>query len=159
MEIRIICIGKIKNNHLKSLIDEYVDKIRNFIKINIVELNEITINDETKINISSILQKESELIYPYLDNSYNIALCIEAENYDSLKIAEKMQEIFNYHTNFKYLNFIIGSSYGIDDKIKKSCQLKWSLGRITLTHQLTRLILLEQVYRCFCINKNIKYHK
>lgn len=159
MEIRIICIGKIKEKELSTLINNYVKKISVFSKITIVELEEKTFSKETSDTIKKSLKLESELIKPYLDNSYNIGLCVEAQLICSETLSKKMEHIFTNNSSSKYLNFIIGSSHGIDTSIKKLCDLKISLSEMTFPHQLARLIILEQIYRAFTIIKNISYHK
>lgn len=159
MEIRIICIGKIKDKNLDDLINSYIKKIQAFNKIKIIELNEVTFQKETQDTINKSLKQEADLIKPYLKDSFNIGLCIEAQSICSQVLASKIQTIFSQSNAYKNLNFIIGSSHGLDKSIKNMCDLKISLSEMTFPHQLTRLIILEQIYRCFCIINNISYHK
>ena len=159
MQIRIICIGKIKEKELTILIDNYLKKINAFNKILIIELEEKTFSKENSDTINKSLKQEAILIKPYLENSYNIALCIESQLICSKVFASKLENIFTQSNAYKYLNFIIGSSHGLDPSIKHLCDLKISLSELTFPHQLVRLILLEQIYRCFSIINNTKYHK
>ena len=159
MQIRIICIGKINEKELTILIDNYLKKIKTFNKISIIELEEKTFSKENSDTINKSLKQEAILIKPYLENSYNIALCIEAQLICSKVFASKLENIFSQSNAYKYLNFIIGSSHGLDPSIKHLCDLKISLSELTFPHQLVRLILLEQIYRCFSIINNTKYHK
>ncbi len=159
MEIRIICVGKIKTNEIKSLIENYEQKISHFNKIKIIELNESTFKQETQENINKAMLEEASLMQPFLNGSYNIALCIEGQEITSVELAQKIEHVFTNNTSVKALNFIIGGSYGIHDSIKKQAHYKLSFSKMTFPHQLMRVILLEQIYRAFTINKNISYHK
>lgn len=159
MKINIISFGKVKNKDLINLINDYLKKISFFIKIKEIELEEITFKKESDSNKSKALELEAKEISKYIPNAFNIALCIEGEQIDSIKFAKKIDSIFLNNSNFKNINFIIGSSYGISEEVKKICDLKISFSLLTFPHQLMRLILLEQIYRSFTINKNINYHK
>lgn len=159
MEIRVICIGKIKSKEMKLLVDNYANKINHFNKLSIIELNEVTFKQESNENSIKAMQEEAKQILPYLNNSFNIALCIEAKQLSSEELASKLDHVFTNNTNYKAINFIIGGSYGIDTQIKEQVDLQLSFSKMTFPHQLMRVILLEQIYRAFCINKHISYHK
>lgn len=90
MEIRIICIGKIKDKNLDGLINSYIKKIQAFNKIKIIELNEVTFQKETQDTINKSLKQEADLIKPYLKDSFNIGLCIEAQSICSQVLASKI---------------------------------------------------------------------
>ena len=144
--IRIICLGKIKENYLKVAIDDYFNRINKYHKIEIIELKD----DE---NISF---EERELL-KYIDNKdYNIALDIKGIKVSSTDLALVIDKTF---CNYGRINFIIGSSNGLSDAVKDKCQLKVSFGDITMPHGIFRLVLLEQIYRSFKINNNESYHK
>ena len=101
--------------------------------------------------------KEEAQIIKYIDNrDFNIALDINGTKYSSTDLAKLIDNTFNHYSN---INFIIGSSYGLTDKIKEMVQLKISFGDITMPHGLFRVVLLEQIYRSFKINNNESYHK
>ncbi len=159
MEIRIICVGKVKLQEMKQLIANYEEKISHFNKISIVELNESTFKQESTENINKAMKDEANLIEPYLASSFNIALCIEGTQLSSEGLAQKIGQVFTNNTSCKAINFIIGGSYGIHQSIKDQVDYKLSFSKMTFPHQLMRVILLEQIYRAFCINKNISYHK
>lgn len=159
MEIRIICIGKVKSQEMKNLIENYQQKISHFNKISVIELNESTFTKESTENINKAMKDEASYIEPYLAGAYNIALCIEGQMISSEELAQKLDHVFTNQTSCKALNFIIGGSYGIHDSIKQQVQYKLSFSKMTFPHQLMRVILLEQIYRAFSINKNISYHK
>lgn len=96
---------------------------------------------------------------PYCDkkSSVNIAMCIEGKQFSSIDLSKKLDDFVLQGCNT--INFIIGSSFGIANEIKELCRLKLSMSEMTFPHQLARVMLLEQIYRCFQIQNNTKYHK
>ncbi len=159
MKLRIISIGKIKDNDILSLINSYIKKISHFISIEIISIPESNSKNESIENINESLKREKDEILKYINDSYNISLCIEGEQLDSISLSKKVDNILINNTNKKYINFIIGGSYGLHDDIKNKSQLKLSFSKLTFNHQIFQLILLEQIYRSFTIIKNISYHK
>ena len=148
--IKIICVGKIKDSNLKSLIDDYYKRITKYTSIQIIELKYENENyDEMK--------KESKEIENYLDSkSYNIALDRLGKNIDSINFSKLIDKTFISYPN---INFIIGGSLGIDKSILDKCNIVLSFSSLTFPHQLFRLMLLEQIYRSFKILNNERYHK
>lgn len=148
--IKVICVGKIKDSNLKSLIDDYYKRIAKYTSIQIIELKDENENyDEMK--------KESKEIENYLDSkSYNIALDRLGKNIDSINFSKLIDKIFISYPN---INFIIGGSLGIDKSILDKCNIVLSFSSLTFPHQLFRLMLLEQIYRSFKILNNERYHK
>ncbi len=150
--IKIICLGKIKENYLIKGIEEYKKRIAKYHNIEIYELQDEGIKD--KINAQ---RKEKERILKILDKKdYLITLEIDGQEISSLDFAKKIDQIFISYSN---ITFIIGGSYGLDDEIKKISNFSLSFSKMTFPHQLFRLILLEQIYRAFKINHNEEYHK
>ena len=144
--IKILCLGKIKENYLKEAIDDYQKRISKYHKIEIVELKD----DE------DILKEENQIL-KYLDSKhYNILMDINGEKISSTELAISLDRTFN---SYGTITFIIGGSNGVTDKIKELVNLRLSFGNITIPHGLFRLVLLEQIYRSFKINNNERYHK
>lgn len=160
MTLKIISIGNIKNNELKKIINEYEQKIKHFIKLEIIELKECLINNEnSNSEIQMALKKEAENILKYINNkSYLIVLNIDGKLLDSCQLSDHIKSVIN-NPIYNELIFIIGSSHGLDESIKKIAHLNLSFSKMTFPHQLFKLILLEQIYRSFTIIKNLKYHK
>jgi len=144
--IKVICFGKIKENYLKDLINDYLTRINKYHKINIIELKD---NDD-------ITKETSELLKVFNKKEYNIALCIDGNVYDSVKFSKHIDSIFNFSGT---ITFIIGGSNGLEDCIINECDEKISFSNMTFPHGLFRGILLEQIYRAFKINNNERYHK
>lgn len=144
--IRVICVGKIKENYLKELINDYEKRINKYHKLEIIEVKD---NEDIK--------KETSEILKYLNNKhYNIALCINGNNYDSITFSKHIDSLFNTNS---VITFIIGGSNGLEDIIINMCDEKLSFSTLTFPHGLFRGILLEQIYRVFKINNNERYHK
>ena len=144
--INIICFGKIKEKYLQELIDDYKNRIAKYHNIKIIELPDI--ND---------LEKESESIIKYIKpNDYTISLAIEGKQLSSEELADTIEKTFIHHPN---INFIIGESLGISNKIKEQSNLLLSFSKLTYPHGLFRGILLEQIYRSFKIINKETYHK
>lgn len=150
--IKIICLGKIKENYLNDGIKDYLKRISKYHQIEIVELEDVGLDDK-----KVILRKEEEKILKVLNpKDYIITLEIEGQEITSPDFSKKINDIFNQTSN---ITFIIGGSYGLSDEIKKLSNYKLSFSKMTFPHQLFRLILLEQIYRAFKISNNEEYHK
>ena len=144
--IKIICVGKIKENYLNDLIRDYAKRINKFHKLEFIELKD---NDDIKketIEILKVINKKD----------YNIALCINGKSYNSIDFSKHIDELFNYNGT---IAFIIGGSNGLEDEIINICNETLSFSNFTFPHGLFRGILLEQIYRSFKINNNERYHK
>lgn len=153
--IKIIAVGKIKDKNLSVLIDDYLKKISRYHKISVIEVKDeaISANDSKE----HIIAKEGERILKEIkDNDYVIALDLKGEEIDSLKLAGKLDSLFVSYPN---IAFIIGGSLGIDENVLKRADYKLKLSKLTFLHQMTRLIILEQIYRSFKILNNETYHK
>ena len=144
--IKLICMGKIKEDYLNKLIDDYKKRISRYHKIEVIELND-----------SNDLQKESVDILKHINNQdYVIALDIDGENLDSVSLAKKIDSTF---LNYGTITFIIGSSFGLHEDVKRRANYRLSFSKLTFPHGLFRGILLEQIYRSFKILNNETYHK
>ena len=150
--IKIITIGSIKEKYLKEAIEEYKKRISKYTNLEIIELKDEGLVEETKA-----VRLEAEKIEKYInDKDYIITLEIEGKEYNSIEFAEKLRTIQMENSN---ISFIIGGSYGLADSIKEKAKLHLSFSKMTFPHQLFRVLLLEQVYRAYKINNNESYHK
>ena len=156
MKIKIIALGKIKEKFLKEGIDEFLKRLTPYASVEIVELSPIEIKDE---NLTArILEQEGERILANIKpNSYVITLEINGANLTSEKFAKKVEEISNQGNN--EIVFVIGSSCGIAPSVSARADFKLSLSKMTFLHQFARLLLVEQIYRAFKIQKGETYHK
>ena len=150
--IKIICVGKIKEDFFKKAILEYQKRISKYTKLEIIECKDYDIG-----NIDSIKKMECEEILKRInDKEYVITLEIEGKNLDSIEFSKLIDNTLAINSN---ITFIIGGSYGLDDEVKKRSNYKLSFSKMTFPHQLFRIILLEQIYRSFKIINNESYHK
>lgn len=151
--IKIICVGKIKEKYFKDAIAEYLKRLSKYTKINIIEVDDDSSNDE-----NLILCNERNRIIPHIQKKdYIITLEIEGEEFDSLSLAKKIESILTL--GYGNITFIIGGSHGLHEEIKEKANLHLSFSKLTFPHQMFRILLLEQIYRSFKINNNEAYHK
>lgn len=144
--IKILCIGKIKENYLEKLIDDYKKRIGKYIKIEIVELKDFVDYDKEINNLAKNIKK----------SDYNIGLDLSGKMLTSVEFAEKIDEILPRNSN---ITFIIGGSLGLNDEVRSLCDELISFSKMTFPHGLFRGILLEQIYRACKINNHEMYHK
>lgn len=158
MRIKIITVGKLKEKYLVKGIEEYVKRLSKYCKLECIELKDehAPENLSTK-DIEIIKNIEGERILSKINDEYVIALAIEGKQLSSEELADKMNEITNYHSS--NICFIIGGSLGLSNEVLNKSNDKLSFSKMTFPHQLMKLILLEQIYRSFRINNNEPYHK
>ncbi len=152
MEIKIICIGKLKETYLVDGVKEYIKRLNPFTKISIIELKEFNTDVSSK-NI----EEEGKLILSQINDDFVITLEIEGNNINSVELANMISKHISYNSND--ISFVIGGSDGLSTDVKKRSNYKLSFGKMTFPHQLMRLILVEQIYRAFTILNNKRYHK
>lgn len=151
--IKIVCVGKVKDKNLLNLIDDYKAKINHYHKLEIVEVKDEKITDNEK----AVLDIEAQRVLDRISNDeYVILIDLHGKAIDSLLLAQKIDKLF---TNHSKLTFVIGGSLGLGNKLIDRANEKIKLSDLTFLHQMCRLILLEQIYRCFKINNNETYHK
>lgn len=157
MNIDLIVVGKIKEKYFTQAIDEYAKRLSRFVKVNITEIPDEKIPDNASDKqLSQILEKEGDKILSKIKDGYIIAMCIEGNLTTSEDLAKSLEQAS--FTSSK-ITFIIGGSLGLSDKVKARADKKISFGRITLPHQLMRVVLCEQIYRAYKIINNESYHK
>ena len=150
--IKIICVGKIKEKFFKEALEEYKKRLSKYTKLQIIEVEDVNLSNE-----SLIKQKEKELIEKNInEKDYVITLEIEGKELNSIELSNKIQELEQTSPN---ITFIIGGSYGLDEKLKQKSNYKLSFSKLTFPHQLFRVIRLEQIYRAYKIKNNESYHK
>ena len=159
MKIRIIAIGKIKEAYLKEGINEYLNRIKPYCSIEIVEVNDESVSDNPRdAEITRVKDIEGERVLKILKpNDYLIGLDLNKKQYTSPEFAKYIEN--KLVQGGSSITFVIGGSYGLSDALKNRCNDSISLSNMTFLHQMTRLILLEQIYRAFKINRNETYHK
>lgn len=159
MKIKIFCVGKIKEPYLKDGINEYLKRLTPYAKTEIIEVDDSKVKDNP--NDSDILKAINEegarvlkLVKP---SDLLIGLDLNKKELTSEEFAKFIEDKFE--AGGSTINFVIGGSYGLSKDLKNRCNSFITLSKMTFLHQMTRLILLEQIYRAFKINNNEKYHK
>ena len=158
LNIKIICVGKLKEKYWQDACAEYLKRLGTYCNANVIEVKEAKLPagaspaDEKKVveaEGNNILEKISKA-------DYVIALDVKGKEISSEEMAGRLSDISFSHSSIVYL---IGGSLGLSEDVKKRADARLSFGRITLPHQLARVVALEQIYRAFKINAGETYHK
>ncbi|MDD3240751.1 MAG: 23S rRNA (pseudouridine(1915)-N(3))-methyltransferase RlmH [Lachnospira sp.] len=159
MKITVVCVGKIKEKFYVQAIDEYAKRLSRYCKLEVIEVaDEKTPDHASDVVNEQIKSKEGERILGAMkDDSYVIALAIDGEMLDSVKLSKKIEKLGV--DGCGHITFVIGGSLGLASEVMKRADYKLSFSKMTFPHQLMRVILLEQVYRSYRIMMNEPYHK
>lgn len=159
MNIKIIAVGKLKEKYLKDAVNEYLKRLTAYAKLEIIEIGDKKEPDNASLkDIENIKNKEgSKIIEKIKDREYVILLDVEGKLISSEELAGKLGELsLSGDSN---LVFVIGGSNGVSEEVRQKANFKLSFSKMTFPHQLMRVILLEQIYRGFKINRGEAYHK
>lgn len=157
LTVKLICIGKLKESYLREAVMEYQKRLSAFCKLEIIELSEYKLpQNPSSAQEEKGMAQECEAILQKA-KGYLIPLCIEGNMLSSEELAQKLDSTAVFGVS--EISFIIGSSCGLSEEVKKRADLKLSMSKMTFPHQLARVMLLEQLYRAFQINSGGKYHK
>ena len=158
--IDLICLGKLNARYCAEGVAEYAKRLSAFVHFRVVELPEEKIEEKnaSPALVARALDKEGKAILGSLRKGQAlVALCVEGKLVSSEDIAALLAQ--RAGSGAGDVAFVIGSSHGLSDQVKRAAVARISLGRITLPHQLARLVLTEQLYRACTINAGMKYHK
>ncbi|MFS9216284.1 23S rRNA (pseudouridine(1915)-N(3))-methyltransferase RlmH [Streptococcus infantis] len=159
MKIKIVTVGKLKEKYLRDGMAEYSKRISRFATIEMIELaDEKTPDRASDSENEKILDLEGNRILSKIgDREFVVVLAIEGKTLSSEEFSKQLEQasINGYST----LTFVIGGSLGLSPQVKNRANLSLSFGRLTLPHQLMRLVLVEQIYRAFTIQQGSPYHK
>lgn len=159
MNIRIIAIGKIKDSYLKEGVNDFLKKLKKYADVRVCEVNDAYIpTNPSDFDIEKAKKSECEKALKLIEpNDYVINLDLNKKEMTSPEFAEFLNNSFV--KGGSNITFLIGGSYGLSDEAKSRANVSISLSKMTFLHQMTRLILLEQLYRAFKINNHEIYHK
>lgn len=157
-QITVISVGTLKEGYLKDAIAEYKKRLSQYARVDEVNLKEETIrNEDDGSEVRRALDAEGAKIIASLPkDSFNVAMCVEGKQYDSVELARLIGDASDAKGR---IALIIGSSHGLSENVKRACDARISLSKLTFPHQLMRVILMEALYRSFTILAGKKYHK
>lgn len=158
MNISIVCVGKLKEKYFRDAVAEYSKRMSRFCKLDIIELADEKIPDNASpAEEEQILTREGKRILSSIkDGTPIIAMCVEGKLVSSEELSDMCEKLAMTDGRAA---FVIGGSLGLSDEVKNRAKAKISFGRITMPHQLMRVVLCEQLYRAFKIANNETYHK
>lgn len=151
MQFKILVVGKLRNEFIKAGVNEYLKRLLPFVNIKIEFLSSFS-----ELPEKIALLKEEEIILKNIKN--NEFIITLDKNGEKLSSEEFSNKLFKITTSNPQITFVIGGIYGVSENIKKSSKFLLSLSSMTFTHEFALLILLEQIYRAFKINRNEPYH-
>lgn len=159
MNITIIAVGKLKEKYLKQGIEEYTKRLGAYTNMSILEvLDEKAPENMSETEMLQVKEKEGERILSKIStDTYVIALAIAGKKWSSERLAKELDQLATYGKS--KVTFVIGGSVGLSDAVLKRADEQLSFSDMTFPHQLMRLILVEQIYRAFRINRGEPYHK
>lgn len=159
VNISIITVGKLKEKYLRQGIEEYLKRLSAYAKVEVVEVADEKAPEElSELEMLQVKQKEGERILAKISqDTYVIALAIQGKLQSSEELANTLDKLATYGKS--KIAFVIGGSLGLNEEVLKRSNEQLSFSRMTFPHQLMRLILVEQIYRAFRINRNEPYHK
>lgn len=157
INVKITAVGNLKEKYLRDAFSEYAKRLKRFCNFQICEISESKLPENpSEKEIQKALENEGKRILKECIG-FTAAMCIEGRQLSSTAFAEAIEKAAS--VGGSHITFVIGSSYGLSDEVKKKADLKLSMSEMTFPHQLARVMLAEQLYRAFQINSNGKYHK
>ena len=158
LKVRILCVGKLKEAYWRNACDEYAKRLSAFCRFSIQEIPETRLPENpSQALIEAALREEGKKLLEAAGDDILFPLCIEGTKLTSEQLSETIQESAVYGESA--LSFVIGSSYGLHEEVKRKGKKRISMSAMTFPHQLMRVILLEQVYRGYRIMNGEPYHK
>lgn len=158
MKITIACVGKIKEKYLQSGIDEFTKRLGPFCKLETLSINEEKMPDNpSPAEKEQVLEKETQRLMAIIpENSYVILLDVIGKQISSPELAAKIDALTL--AGHSHITFVIGGAFGYTDALRKRADFALSFSKMTFTHQMIRLLLIEQIYRAFKISRGERYH-
>lgn len=154
MKIKIVSVGSIKEKFLKDAISEYLKRLTRFAKIEIIEVDETKIQNKSEEQVKK--EEGKRLLKRIGQDEFVFLLDLKGELISSEVLAQKINDLIN--KGISPLTFVIGGTLGLSEEVRKRANIKLSISKMTFTHQMCRMIILEQIYRAFKIINNEEYH-
>jgi 23S rRNA (pseudouridine1915-N3)-methyltransferase len=153
MRLRLIWVGKTRNEHLRALVDDYLGRLRRFARVEVVEVREGAGRDER-----AWVEEEGKRITASLaSDALTVLLDVGGEQWGSEELASRVEGWQG--RSVKEVAFVVGGHLGVSEAVRARAQLRWSLSRLTLTHEMARVLVAEQLYRAYTILRGVPYQK
>ena len=158
LNVKIYVTGTLKEQYYKDAIAEYRKRLNAYCKFEIVEYKEYKLpeNPSSKQIEQALISEGEKILADISPRAYKIAMCVEGKQLSSEEFAERLDGIASTHGE---VALIIGSSFGLSEELKRACDFRMSVSKMTLTHQMMRVWLVEILYRSLSITHGGKYHK
>ena len=158
MKITIVCAGKIKEKYLTAGINEFLKRLKPMAQVEVLEIHEEKMPDNpSAAEKEQVLQQEGEKLLKLVPSgSFLFVLDVYGEELSSEELAAKIDKLGLGGRSS--LTFLIGGAFGLSREVRQAADMKLSFSQMTFTHQMVRLLLVEQIYRAFKINRGEKYH-
>ena len=153
MRVRLIWVGRTKNEHLRALIEDYLKRLTRFTRCDVTELRESASRDEQ----TAVAEESARILGTLREDSLTVLLDVEGRQRSSPELAAEIEGWQVRGT--KEVAFIIGGYAGVSAEVRRRAQAAWSLSRLTLTHEMARVVLVEQLYRAYTIIRGLPYQK
>lgn len=158
MRITVVCAGRIKEKYLSAGIAEFLKRLRPFAQVEIREIHEEKMPDEpSEAEKEQVLRREGEKLLKLVPaGSYLFVLDVHGREMSSEELASRLDKLgLSGRSN---ITFLIGGAFGLSREVRAAADERLSFSQLTFTHQMVRLLLVEQIYRAFKINRGEKYH-
>jgi 23S rRNA (pseudouridine1915-N3)-methyltransferase len=153
MKVRVVWIGKTRSKELSTLIEDFVERLRRFVTIDITEIRDPKAGDDQR----QMAAEEERLLAALDSNDRVVVLDVAGQSWSSPQLAQFLSK--HLGNDPRRLTFVIGGYGGLSKDLKARAELKWSLSPLTFTHEMTRVLVVEQLYRAMCILNNHPYSK
>lgn len=155
MNVRVVCVGKLKEAYWRDALAEYQKRLSRYCRLEVVEVAESRNTSRAPKDVAAAVEEEGKRILPHLMGTV-VVLDLTGVEVSSEQLALVVRTAQDAGQS---LSFVIGGSDGLSDEVRRRADRLVRFGRITLPHQLCRVLLAEQIYRAFCINNGVLYHK
>lgn len=157
--VTLVCVGRLKERHYIAAFEEYRKRLGAFCRFELIELQEQRLGDDpSEKEIAAALEKEAAEIEKKIPSgAKTVAMCVEGTQKSSPELAKQIQTWAN--VGVSRVCFLVGGSFGLDERVKAKADLRLSVSKMTFPHHLFRVMLAEQIYRAFTIQEGSRYHK
>lgn len=153
MRVRFVWVGKTRNEHLRALVEEYLKRLKRFARCEVLEVRE----SAARTKEAGIEEEGKRILGGLHPDALTVLLDVEGREWDSRELAAQMERW--QAAAMKEVAFIIGGHWGVSREVAERARVRWSLSQLTLTHEMARVLLVEQIYRAYTIMHGLPYQK